>query len=141
MSKIGQEVPSSEGSPMGKPKAIIPAKARPLNLVARSPWSEKNSSQNLEYLVNPENADERKGVEIDSGNSWRSASRSEVGYSQASRQENGPMALGSSVLCMEHLQKNNVMREHILTPLAQGNLCRVRLQDQSQVTQPSQWKH
>ena len=60
MTKRGQEATSSECSPMAKPKPKIPAKTRPLNLVSRSPWSEKNSSQNLKYLVNPGNADERK---------------------------------------------------------------------------------
>ena len=87
MSKRGQEATSSEGSPMAKPELVVPAKARPLNLVARNPWSEKNSSQNL-YLVNPGNADERKGEEIASGNSLQAVSKPEIGYSQVSRQEN-----------------------------------------------------
>ena len=71
MSKRGQEATSNEGSPMAKPRPAIPAKARPINLVMRSPRSEKDSSQSLEYLVNPANADERKEVEIAPGNSWR----------------------------------------------------------------------
>ena len=83
MSKRGQEATSKEGSPMGK--------ARPC-LVARDPRSEEISAQSLEYLVNPRNADERKEVEIADGNSWRFASRQEVGYSQASRQEDAPTA-------------------------------------------------
>ena len=58
MSKRGQETTSSESSPMAKPKPTIPAKARTLSLVARNPRSEKNSSQDLEYPVNPGNADE-----------------------------------------------------------------------------------
>ena len=33
MSKRGQETTSSEGSPMAKPKPMVPAKARPVNLV------------------------------------------------------------------------------------------------------------
>ena len=96
MSKRGEETTSSEDSPMAKPRPAIPAKARPLNLVARSPRSEEDSSQSLGYLVNPGNAGERREVEVAPGNSWRSASRSEVGYSQASRQENAPMAFGNS---------------------------------------------
>ena len=59
-------------------KFMVPAKARPLNLVARSPWSEKDSSPILGYLVNPGNAEERKGVEIASGNSLQTASKSEI---------------------------------------------------------------
>ena len=118
-SKSGQEATSSEGSPMAKPKPMVPAKARPLNLVARSPWSEKNSSQNYEYSINPGNADERKEVGIASGNSLQTASKSEVGYSQVSRQESALIAEGD--LCMEQ-HKNNVIREHLLTPTAQGNL-------------------
>ena len=62
MSKGAQGATSHEGSPMAMPKATILAKAR-FNLVARSPWSEEDSSQNLEYLVNPVNADERKEEE------------------------------------------------------------------------------
>ena len=54
-----------------------------------------NSSKDIGYLVNPGNTDERKEVEIASGNSWQSALRSEVGYSQVSRQENALMASGN----------------------------------------------
>ena len=91
-SKRGQEATSSEASPMAKPKPKVPAKARPLKLVSRSPWSEKNFSQNLAFLVNPENADERKGVEI---NLCKPLSLSEIGYSQVSRQENALIAAGN----------------------------------------------
>ena len=76
--------------------------------VARRSWSERNSSQNLGYLVNPENADERKGVEIACGNSLQTASKSEVGYSQVSRQENAIIAEGN--LCMGQLQKQRDQR-------------------------------
>ena len=60
---------------MPNPRPAIPAMARPINLVMRNPRSEAGSSQSLGYLVNLVNADERKDVEIASGNSWRSASR------------------------------------------------------------------
>ena len=63
--------------------------------MARDPTSEEISSHSLGYLVNPGKTDERKEVEIAVGNSWRFASRSEVGYSQASK-ENAPMAAGNS---------------------------------------------
>ena len=86
MSNRGQEMTSNEGSPM--------AKSRPC-LVACDPRSEEISSKNLGYLVNLGNTDERKEEQA-AGNSWRFASRSEVGYSQASRQENAPMAAGNS---------------------------------------------
>ena len=56
MSKRGQEGTSSEGSPMAKPKPMDPAKARPVNLALRSPWSAReNPPQDLGYPVNPEN--------------------------------------------------------------------------------------
>ena len=106
MSKRGQEATSNEDSPMAEQKPTIPAKARPLSLVARSPRSDKDSSQNLGHLVNPGNADERKEVDIASGNSWRSASRSEVGCSQVSRQENALMAFGNSWR-QEHSNSNS----------------------------------
>ena len=76
MSKRGQKTNSNEGSPM--------ANARPC-LVARDPRSEEISSPNLESLVNPENTDERKEVVIAAGSSMRSATRSEIGYSQANK--------------------------------------------------------
>ena len=88
----------------------VPAKARPINLVMRSPRSEEDSSQSLGYLVIPENADERKEVEI-AGHSWRSASRSEIGYSQASRQENAPMATGNTWR-EDQLRKQSDQREY-----------------------------
>ena len=62
LSKRGQEATSSEGSPMAKPKPMVPAKARPVNLVLRSPWSAReNPPQDLGYLVNPSNVDEGQG--------------------------------------------------------------------------------
>ena len=63
---------------------------------------------NLGYLVNPANADERKEVGIASGNSKQTGSKSEVGYSQVSRQENALIAEGN--LCMEQLQKQRDLR-------------------------------
>ena len=44
MSKRGQETTSGEGSPMAKPKPMVPAKARPDNLVLRSPWRAREKS-------------------------------------------------------------------------------------------------
>ena len=43
MSKRGQEAPSSEGSPMAKPKPMVPKKTRPVNLVLRSSWSAREN--------------------------------------------------------------------------------------------------
>ena len=78
MSKRGQEATSGEGSPMAEPKPMVPAKARPLNLVSRSPWSEKKYSRNLGSLINPWNADERKGVQIATGKPLQTASKSDI---------------------------------------------------------------
>ena len=65
MSKRGQETTSSEGSPMAKPKPMVPAKARPINLVLRSPWSAReNPPQELGHPVNPGNNDEGQGDHI-----------------------------------------------------------------------------
>ena len=62
MSKRGQEATSSEGSPMAKPKPMIPAKARPINLVSHSPWSAMESPpQDYGYPVDLKNADEGQG--------------------------------------------------------------------------------
>ena len=59
MSERGQEATSSEGSPMAKPKAMISAKARPINLLSHSPWSAReNPPQDLGYPVNAGNVDE-----------------------------------------------------------------------------------
>ena len=97
------------------------AKARPC-LAARDPRSEEISSQSLGSLVNPENTDERKEVVMAAGNSMRSASRSEIGCSQASRQETVPVAAGNSM--REDLTPNTQERENILIPTAQGDLLR-----------------
>ena len=95
----------------GKTKACgIGRRRGPLNLVSCSPWSAKNSSQNLGYVVNPVNADERKGVETAAGKPLQIASKSEVGYSQVSRQENALKAQGN--LCVEQLQKQHHQRAH-----------------------------
>ena len=87
---------------MAKPKPTIPAKARPLSLVARSPWREKNSSQILVYLVNTGSADERKESLLK--NNWQTASKSEFEYSQESRQENA-LAVSRNCWHEEQLQK------------------------------------
>ena len=63
----------------------------------------RNSSQNLEYLVNPVSADERNEVETATRKPMQTASKTEVGYSQVSRQENALMAEGT--LCMEQTPK------------------------------------
>ena len=53
-SKIGREATSSEGSPMAKPRPMILAKAKPVNLVLRRPCSTReNPLQNLGHLVDP----------------------------------------------------------------------------------------
>ena len=47
---------------LAKPKPIFPAKATPVNLVLRSPWSmRENPPQNLGHPVDPGNADEGQG--------------------------------------------------------------------------------
>ena len=118
--KKGQEATSHESSPMAKPRAAIPSKARPINLVMRSPRSEQNSSQDSGYPVNPGNADEKKEAEIALGNSWRSASRSQVRCYQASRQENAPVAPRNSWR-EEQLQRQSDEREY------SGSNCRRKL--------------
>ena len=109
LSKRGQEATSNEGSPMAKPRPAFPAQARPMNLVMRSARSEEDSSKSLGYLVNPWNTDERKEVEVAAENIWGSATISEIGYSEASRQEKAPMAPGNSW----HMSnsENKVMRD------------------------------
>ena len=64
MSKKGQEATPSEGSPMAKPKPMIPAKARPIDLVMHSPLS----ARDLRDPVDPENADEERGGQT---GSWK----------------------------------------------------------------------
>ena len=64
MSKRGQEATSSEGSPMAKPRPMIPAKAKPVNLVLRSTWSMRECPpQNLGHRVGPGNVDEGQGIQ------------------------------------------------------------------------------
>ena len=102
LSKRGQKTTSNEGSPM--------AKARPC-LVARDLGSEEISSPSLGSLVHPVNTDERKEVEIASRKLVRASSRSEVGYSQASRQENVQIAAGNSMREYQ-LQTHSDERKH-----------------------------
>ena len=112
MSKRAQEATSNEGSPMAKPQPTILAKAR-FNLVARSPWSEEDSSKSLGYLVNPVNADERKEVEIATGNSWRFKIRIRIFSSESTRGcYNGPRKhLGPNYLANLEVYKNTNFEE------------------------------
>ena len=88
MSKRGQEATSSEGSPMAKPRPMIPAKAKPVNLVLRSPWSTReNPPQNLGRPVDPVNVDEGQGSQTSTKKLVQTTQSPEVKYSQVRRQE------------------------------------------------------
>ena len=77
MSKRGQETTSSD-----------PAKAKPVNLVLRSPWSAmENPPQDLVYPVNPGN-DEGQGDHTSTRRLVRTTQNPEVERSQVRRQEN-----------------------------------------------------
>ena len=93
----------------GKTKANVTSERETTQLGSAQleEWG-KPSSQNLRYLVNPENADERKRVETAPRKPVQITSKSEVGYSQVSRQENALIAQGN--LCMEPLQKQSGQR-------------------------------
>ena len=89
MSKRGQEATSSEGSPVAKPKPMIPAKARPINLVSHSPWSAReNPPQDLRYPVNPEIVEEGQGSQTSTRRFARSTQSPEIECSHVRRQEN-----------------------------------------------------
>ena len=110
MSKGGQEPTSCEGSPMAKPKPTVPAKARPVNLVSRSPWSAReNPSQDLGYLVNPVNVGDGQG----------SHTGAKVECSEVRRQENAQNP-GS-----------RATRRNLRTLPVQSDLYGQRLQEQS----------
>ena len=62
MSKRSQEASSSEFSPMAKPKPMIPAKLKPMNLVLHNRLSaRKNPPQDLRDPVNPGMPKRRRG--------------------------------------------------------------------------------
>ena len=89
MSKRGQEATSSEVSPMAKSKPMVPAEARPVNVVLRSPWSARgNPPQDLGHSVNPVNVDEGQGYHTSTGRLVRSSQNPEVERSQVRRREN-----------------------------------------------------
>ena len=93
MSKRGQEAISSEVSPTAKPKPMIPAKARPINLVSHSPWSAReNSPQDLRNPVNPGNVEQGQGGQTSTMKLVRTNQSPDVEYSQVRRQENTPHA-------------------------------------------------
>ena len=102
-----KKTPSNDGSPM--------AKARPC-LVAGDLRSEEIFSQSLESLVNPGNTDEQKKVEMASGKSMRSASKSEIGYSQARQQKNVPIRAEESMredqLQTHSGERGDLLRQH-----------------------------
>ena len=89
MSKRGEEATSSEGSPMAKPKPMVPAKARPVNLVLRSPWSAReNLPQDLGYSVNPGIVHEGQGDYTSTRRLVRTTQNPQVELSNVRRQEN-----------------------------------------------------
>ena len=89
MSERGLEAISSKGSPMPKPKPMIQAKARPINLVSHSPWgARENPSQDLRYLVNLWNVDGSQGSQTSTRKLVRTNQSPEIEFSQVRRQEN-----------------------------------------------------
>ena len=74
---------------MVKPKPKVPAKARPVNWVSRSPWSARaNPPQDLGYPVNQGNVDEGQGSHTSTRRLLRTTKNPEVERSQAKRQKN-----------------------------------------------------
>ena len=70
-------------------RSKIRAKARPVNLVLRSPWSAReNLPQDLGCLVNPVNVDEGQGDHTSTSRFVRTTQNPEVERSQVRRQEN-----------------------------------------------------
>ena len=68
---------------------MITAKARPVNLVLRSPWSAREfPPQDLGYPVNPVNVDEGQGSQTSTRKLVRTTQSPEVECSQVRRQEN-----------------------------------------------------
>ena len=67
----------------------MPAMARPVNLVLRSPWSAReNPPQDLGYPVNPGNVDEGQGDHTSTRRLVRTTQNPDVERSQVRRQEN-----------------------------------------------------
>ena len=85
MSKWGQEAACSQGSPMAKPRPMIPAKTRPINLVSHSPWS---ASRIWDIRSTWRMSMKDKVVKLAQGNVCRPPQSPEVEYSQVRRQEN-----------------------------------------------------
>ena len=108
MSKRGQEATSSEGSPKAKPKTMVPAKTRPVNLVLRSPWSARvNPPQDLGYLVDSVNADEGQVSQTCARKLVRTTRSPEVESSEVRRQEKlRRMFVSSSMKAAIHLGPN-----------------------------------
>ena len=68
---------------------MVPAKARPVNLVLRSPWSAReNLPQDLGYTVDPGNVDEGQGIQTSTRKLVRITQSPGVERSQVRRQEN-----------------------------------------------------
>ena len=83
----------SDGSPKAKLKPMVPAKARPMNLVLRSPWSAReNLPQNLGYPVDPGNVDEGQGCQTSTRRLVQTTQNPEVERSQVRRQENAQIS-------------------------------------------------
>ena len=73
---------------MAKPEPMVSAKARPVNLVLRSPWTAReNPPQDLGHPVNPVNVDAGQGGQTRKRKLVRTQSP-EVERSQVTRQEN-----------------------------------------------------
>ena len=131
MSKRGQETTSSEGSPMAKPKPMVLVKAKPVNLVLRSPWSAReNPPQDLGYPFNPVNVAEGQGDHTSTRTHVRTTQNPEVERSLVRRQESAQ----SSDSWKQYDQ------EEASTLLVQGDVYGQQFQEQSfkhEVQEPS----
>ena len=122
MSKRGEEATSSEGSLMAKPRPMIPAKAKPVNLVLRSPWSTReNPPQNFGKSGRPRGMSMRDNVVKQTRKLVQTTQSPEVEYSPVRRQERAEHSNpwkqdnrevsshspSTRQLCRQHIQERN----------------------------------
>ena len=86
MSKVKKRLPVNVHRWRNQQKPMVPAKARPVNMVLSSPWSAReNPPQDLGNLVNPGNVDDGQGSQTGTRRLVRATQNSEIECSQVRR--------------------------------------------------------
>ena len=149
MSKRGQETTCSEGSPMAKPKPMVPAKAKPVNLVLRSPWSAREnlpirgtSMKDKVIIISTRRlVRATQNPEVERSQSEATGKCSKFRFLETVRSGGSFKLHLYKETCTDSDSKNRVSRTRTINTWRRSSISHKRSCELQQVTQYSRWMH